>query len=515
MKKRRMLLVEDDPEQRDDRKKALGARGWLVDTAVNGVEALGKLRAGAPTYDVVVLDLRMPDMSGQEVLEHIQDEQLTVPPIIAFSAYLDDVERQKCRYLGAAWVIDKPYSAEDLSELAGTVAEHIKLIEKLEFNEGLLSYAVKRREEALQQRLTVKCERGRRFRTTSEPLLVVARRWNSWYPSIFPVIGGAYAVVGVGGGGGATAPPLALIDPGFQFTRSLAELGLPWQDLDTCVISHNHPDHMGGIFELMAARYALGKRTKVLCSAGCSDMLGDCSGFGFETKKLDGDLAELIPPYESQSGWRRVRVAGFDTAHEEIGRQNSSQGLSLSFETGRSKASFESTATAIILGDTEYDRAQHKARLISTLCEPNVRVAVLHIGSCQLKQGSQKHLYLPGLKKILSDMEAHLDAIKYHGTLLALISEWGLEHATADQIRGVCGSSMPGFNGFSLMTEAVKYLQKGLEKIRLLPADIGLTVGVESGHVYLADGSDVPPGEVDPRITGEGLTYERRAAGSS
>src|SRR5438876_1125494 len=98
---------------------------------------------------------------------------------------------------------------------------------------------------------------------------------------------------------------------------------------------------MGGIFEFMAARYTLGKRTKVLCSPGCVSMLGDCSGFNFETKELDATLMELIPAYESESRWRRVRVAGFDTAHEEIGRQNGSKGLSLSFEKGTSKASLE------------------------------------------------------------------------------------------------------------------------------------------------------------------------------
>src|ERR1039457_1967121 len=103
MKKRTILLVEDNPETREVTTSVLKETGWVVDIAVTGNEALARLRGGSSAYDVVVLDLRMPEMSGEEVLEHLQEEQLRVPPIIALSAYLDETTRQKCRLLGAAW----------------------------------------------------------------------------------------------------------------------------------------------------------------------------------------------------------------------------------------------------------------------------------------------------------------------------------------------------------------------------------------------------------------------------
>jgi CheY-like chemotaxis protein len=510
----RMLLVEDDDVQREKTTKVLSNRGWTVETAGNGQEALDKIRSGGSKYDVIVLDLRMPKLTGEEVLERIQDEHLAVPPIIVLSAYLKEFIRHKCFYLGATYVLEKPYDPDDLGKVAQIVAAKAPLQAKAEIGEELLDYMVKRREESLKRRLSAVGEVDKRFLNAREPLLVVARRWNSWYPSIFPVIGGAYAIVGAANTerndiarGGL---PVALIDPGFQFMRALTELRLPWQDMNTCVITHNHPDHLGGVFEFMASRHAAGKRTRMIASPACTKMLGDLSGFNLEFKPIDDKLQELIPVYPSGTQHRRVRVRGFNTVHDETGRQNSSQGLCIAFESGSSENSFEDSSELVIVGDTEYDRSQHKDKWMPILCKANVGVVVLHIGSSQVKQRTGKHLYLPGLRKILNDMDSYLQSTSYRGRLLVLVSEWGLEHATADQINGVCGAVLPGFDSTSPIIETVKHLQNGLIKICLLPADLGLVVGVESGRVYLKDGASVPPEKTLAKPTIEGLRYVRK-----
>jgi hypothetical protein len=109
-------------------------------------------------------------------------------------------------------------------------------------------------------------------------------------------------------------------------------------------------------------------------------------------------------------------------------------------------------------------------------------------------------------------MDSHLHATHYHGTLLVLISEWGLEHATADQIRSVSGVSLPGFNAHSPIIETIRYLQKGLTKIFLLPADLGLVVGLESGQIYLENAGAVGAQNVEVEPTNEGLSYGRSPA---
>src|ERR1039457_460605 len=99
-----MLLVEDDALTRKQAEEALTRRGWNVTAAENGKEAFQWLQLGVPSFDVVVLDLRMPEMSGFEMLERVQDEELNIPPVIVLSAYLDEVARQRCGYFGANYV---------------------------------------------------------------------------------------------------------------------------------------------------------------------------------------------------------------------------------------------------------------------------------------------------------------------------------------------------------------------------------------------------------------------------
>jgi hypothetical protein len=60
------------------------------------------------------------------------------------------------------------------------------------------------------------------------------------------------------------------------------------------------------------------------------------------------------------------------------------------------------------------------------------------------------------------------------------------------------------------MLETIKSLQGGLEKIRLVPADIGLAVGIASGNIYLEENVSVSPERVVFMITDDGLQYSQR-----
>jgi CheY-like chemotaxis protein len=499
MTKQRILFAEDDERTRVKIVESLRTRGWVVETAANGEEALEKLTSPQSAYDLLLLDLRMPKMTGEQVLISLRERGPRVPIIVVLSAYLDEATIQKCIALGVDLTLKKPQNPAHL---------------EIDF----LDTMVKKRAAALRDWLGRDTKKntnkiGRKLTAAKEPLFVVARRWNSWYPSVFPAVGGAYAVVGpreAAGPGISTSARLhgAVIDPGFQFMKVFTEMGLPWKDFENCVITHNHPDHMGGIFEFMAARHALGKQTRVLCSSSCCTMLGDCSGFNLDVKELDERVADLLLPYQSGGHWLRVRTKGFATAHEEIGRENSSIGLSIIFDKGADRNDLQEASELILLGDTEYERAEHKRKFMTTLCKPNVKVVVLHIGSSQLKQETGKHLYFPGIERILMDMESELSEITYHGTMLVLVSEWGLEHATKEQITKVCGHPLPGFSSHSPIIETITYLQRGLKKIHLVPADIGLVVGIESANVYLEGGVPFPPEEVLVTTTDEGLKYE-------
>jgi len=73
----RVLLVDDDPIVRKLISRYLVAAGYVVQTAVDGLDALGKLRAGLP--DLIISDLNMPRMSGPELLEVVHKRFPQIP----------------------------------------------------------------------------------------------------------------------------------------------------------------------------------------------------------------------------------------------------------------------------------------------------------------------------------------------------------------------------------------------------------------------------------------------------
>lgn len=79
-KDKRVLVVDDDDAIRALLFTVLRRRGFAVDTARNGVEALD--RCARCRYAVVLLDLMMPQMSGYDVLDHLADRPREERPVI-------------------------------------------------------------------------------------------------------------------------------------------------------------------------------------------------------------------------------------------------------------------------------------------------------------------------------------------------------------------------------------------------------------------------------------------------
>jgi CheY-like chemotaxis protein len=83
-RRKRLLVVEDDPAEQLSVVELLAHDDVDIDTAGSGEQALGALATGS--YDCAVLDLRLPDMSGFEVLDRLrQDESLRDLPIVVFT----------------------------------------------------------------------------------------------------------------------------------------------------------------------------------------------------------------------------------------------------------------------------------------------------------------------------------------------------------------------------------------------------------------------------------------------
>ena len=82
-----LLLVEDDDDLREDFALILRSRGYRVEVAANGAEALARLRARAPLPCIILLDLMMPVMSGWELRSaQLADPVLAGIPVIVLTA---------------------------------------------------------------------------------------------------------------------------------------------------------------------------------------------------------------------------------------------------------------------------------------------------------------------------------------------------------------------------------------------------------------------------------------------
>jgi class 3 adenylate cyclase/CheY-like chemotaxis protein len=104
----RVLVVDDNEINRDVLARRLAELGHVVGLAVNGEQALEKLRA--EPFDVMLLDLLMPRLSGEQVLERLQqDPALRHLPVVVISA-VHEVDRiSRCLERGAADYLTKPF----------------------------------------------------------------------------------------------------------------------------------------------------------------------------------------------------------------------------------------------------------------------------------------------------------------------------------------------------------------------------------------------------------------------
>jgi PAS domain S-box-containing protein len=102
----RVLVVEDIALNQLLMKTLLDEFGFECDIASNGVIALEKLKTG--TYDIILMDLQMPEMNGFEATEYIRNTLYSKIPIIALTADVTTVDLAKCKQVGMNDYIAKP-----------------------------------------------------------------------------------------------------------------------------------------------------------------------------------------------------------------------------------------------------------------------------------------------------------------------------------------------------------------------------------------------------------------------
>jgi DNA-binding NtrC family response regulator len=108
----RVLVVDDEPSVCDACHEALAIEGYMVDTALSGEKALEVL--GTSRYDIILLDLKMPGMSGMEALEKLK-EVAPKADVVMMTGYATVESAVDAMKLGAIDYIKKPFTNRELA----------------------------------------------------------------------------------------------------------------------------------------------------------------------------------------------------------------------------------------------------------------------------------------------------------------------------------------------------------------------------------------------------------------
>lgn len=119
--KAKILIADDEPSVRDILKLFFTKKNYNVDTAEGGREAIRKIVSYKP--DIILLDLNMPDMDGEEVLKYITDNDVEIGVII-ITGHPDHLKDKKLLNRTYDYIV-KPFN---LDYLNNTVLTKVALL---------------------------------------------------------------------------------------------------------------------------------------------------------------------------------------------------------------------------------------------------------------------------------------------------------------------------------------------------------------------------------------------------
>src|SRR5271156_5857968 len=126
---RRILVVDDMEFNRYHLRKILEADGFEVDTVADGRSAWEEL--STQRFDLVITDLRMPDMNGLDLLAKVRAARLPAG-VIVLTAFGDPAEALRAMKAGADDFVTKPIEPDHLRFLIKRILERRELIDELE-----------------------------------------------------------------------------------------------------------------------------------------------------------------------------------------------------------------------------------------------------------------------------------------------------------------------------------------------------------------------------------------------
>lgn len=118
---RKILIIDDEALVRNYVRRALASRGWAVTEMDNGASALDLLRR--ETFDVVICDLKMPDMRGEEVVKRIR-ESLPAVRVIVITGSVSNITSPIVPGVSVDGFLIKPFGIDEIRDLAEKVIKN-------------------------------------------------------------------------------------------------------------------------------------------------------------------------------------------------------------------------------------------------------------------------------------------------------------------------------------------------------------------------------------------------------
>ena len=109
--KAEILVVDDEPSMREFLAILLDKNGYTTRAAASGAEALALLKQHH--FDLIISDIRMPDLSGLALLENIKDQDLSIP-VVLITAYASPEDAVLAMKNGAYDYVTKPFKVDDI-----------------------------------------------------------------------------------------------------------------------------------------------------------------------------------------------------------------------------------------------------------------------------------------------------------------------------------------------------------------------------------------------------------------
>ena len=266
---------------------------------------------------------------------------------------------------------------------------------------------------------------------------VVARKWNSWYPSFFSTLGGCYALIPLNNDTIIKKKDqgIIVIDPGFDFLDVLKKYhGIAPYQIKKIVVTHFHPDHMGGLIEFLAIINAFKFSCALYLNTTSFEFFKSFSSKYLHVHEIKpGQLLNLYEytyrtnesdDYVHEAICLKVKSAH----HEEVGLRHNTVGLQILIK--RDGIIYHNIG---LIGDTDGSE-YYIPEYLKNYADSDI--VVLHVGSFYDSENfgkGDKHLYANGTKSLIQKMICEDNNFNY--LKLIILSEFGLEHAEIDELK--------------------------------------------------------------------------------